>query len=355
MHKSEFSYFLPRHLIAQRPVTPRSAGRLLFLDGAQGGLRDMHFRDLPALLRPDDLLVMNDTRVLPARVFGRKDTGGRVEALVERVLAGGRAMVQLRASKAPLAGQRITLEGGYPVRVLGRHDGFYELQFETDRSVVEVLERAGHVPLPPYIARSDDADDRERYQTVYARTPGAVAAPTAGLHFDDDVLAAVRARGVRTAFITLHVGAGTFQPLRVDDVREHRMHAEYLEIQEAVARQINEARESGRRVIAVGTTVVRALETAVRDDGRVKKYSGETDIFIYPPYRFRGVDAVLTNFHLPESTLLMLVCAFAGTENVLAAYRHAVDKQYRFYSYGDAMFVLPGDHGKRQNSKRYLR
>ncbi|MGE5241627.1 MAG: tRNA preQ1(34) S-adenosylmethionine ribosyltransferase-isomerase QueA [Bacteroidota bacterium] len=338
MRKSDFHYSLPAELIAQFPASPRTASRLMHLDGASGAVRDLRFTDLPTLLRAGDLLVFNDTRVIPARVHGRKDSGGRIEVLVERIRDAHRVLAQVRASKPPKPGQKLALEGGMTAEVRGREGEFYELTFDGEAPVAEVLERIGHVPLPPYIARPDETTDRERYQTVYARHRGAVAAPTAGLHFDAAMLVALEARGVERAFVTLHVGAGTFQPVRADDIREHRMHAESLSVPQATCDQIHAAKREGRRVVAVGTTVVRALETAARD-GTIAPYEGETDIFIYPGYRFRAVDALLTNFHLPESTLLMLVCAFGGTANVLSAYRHAVENKYRFYSYGDAMFV----------------
>ena len=338
MRKSDFHYSLPHDLIAQYPAASRTASRLLALDGASGARRDLRFTDLPALLRAGDLLVFNDTRVIPARLFGHKDSGGRVEVLVERILDAHRVLAQLRASKPPKPGQKLTLEGNVTMTVQQHEGEFYALEFEMDTPVTEILERIGHVPLPPYIERADNASDSERYQTVYAHHPGAVAAPTAGLHFDEAMLARLQGMGVETAFVTLHVGAGTFQPIRVDDIREHRMHAEYLSVSQATCDEINTAKREGRRVVAVGTTVVRALETAA-DGGSVTPHEGETEIFIYPGYRFRIVDALLTNFHLPESTLLMLVCAFGGTENVLNAYRHAVEQKYRFYSYGDAMFV----------------
>jgi S-adenosylmethionine:tRNA ribosyltransferase-isomerase len=338
MRKSDFHYSLPAELIAQFPASPRTASRLLHLDGASGALRDLRFTDLPSLLRAGDLLVFNDTRVIPARVHGRKDSGGRVEVLIERIRDARRVLAQVRASKPPKPGQKLALEGDVTAEVLGREGEFYELAFDGETPVAETLERIGHVPLPPYIARPDETTDRERYQTVYARHRGAVAAPTAGLHFDAAMLAALEAQGVQRAFVTLHVGAGTFQPVRVDDIREHRMHAEFLSAPQATCDKIKAAKQEGRRVVAVGTTVVRALETAARD-GTIAPYEGETDIFIYPGYRFRVVDALLTNFHLPESTLLMLVCAFGGTVSVLGAYRHAVKEKYRFYSYGDAMFV----------------
>ncbi|MHB8727784.1 MAG: tRNA preQ1(34) S-adenosylmethionine ribosyltransferase-isomerase QueA [Sulfuricaulis sp.] len=338
MHKSDFHYSLPPELIAQHPASPRTASRLLVLDGGSGSLRDQRFTDLPALLQAGDLLVFNDTRVIPARLLGRKDSGGRVEALVERVLDARRVLAQVRASKPPRPGQKLMLEGDVTAEVLDRVGEFYVLTFDGNTPVTEVLERIGHVPLPPYIERLDAADDRARYQTVYARHRGAVAAPTAGLHFDDAMLVRLREMNVHSAFVTLHVGAGTFQPIRVDDIRAHRMHAETLRVTQAACDQIGAAKKAGRRVVAVGTTVMRALETAARD-GHLAPYEGETEIFIYPGYHFQVADALLTNFHLPESTLLMLVCAFGGTANVLKAYRHAVESKYRFYSYGDAMFV----------------
>jgi len=293
-----------------------------------------------ARLQAGDLLVFNDTRVLPARLFGTKETGGQVEVLIERLVDEHRVLAQVRASKPPKTGQRIVLEGGVAVRVSARREDFFELHFMSALPVMQILERHGHVPLPPYINRTDEHDDRHRYQTVYARTPGAVAAPTAGLHFDRAMLDRLAACGIETGFVTLHVGAGTFQPVRVEELCTHKMHAESLEVGEEVCAQVHAARAAGRRVVAVGTTVVRALEAAAHR-GRIAPFKGETEIFIYPGYRFQVVEALLTNFHLPESTLLMLVCAFAGTGHVLAAYHHAVEQRYRFYSYGDAMFVTP--------------
>ena len=361
MLRSDFYYDLPLSRIARHPATARTESRLLVLDGATGACRDLQFTDLPAVLRPDDLLVVNDTRVLPARLLGAKDTGGRVELLVERLLDDRRARVQLRASKSPAPGSRLNFDHGIAMTVRSKgDDGFYEVELAGEGALPEVLERIGHMPLPPYIDRTDEALDRERYQTVYAREPGAVAAPTAGLHFDHAMLERLRAMGIEIVSVTLHVGAGTFQPVRVDEITQHRMHRERLVVPAATAEAVNRARAAGRRVVAVGTTVVRALESAVRD-GRVEARDGETDIFIYPGYRFQVVDALLTNFHLPESTLLMLVCAFAdrieargavqgstgrafsGTEAVLAAYRHAVEQGYRFFSYGDAMFLTRTD------------
>ena len=339
MRKSNFNYSLPPELVAQYPASPRTASRLLHLDGASGVIRDLHFTDLPALLRAGDLLVFNDTRVIPARLFGNKESGGRVEVLIERFHDAQHALAQIRCSKPPKSGQKLLLEGDVSVVVRKRVGEFYEIAFGAGLAGMEMLDRIGHVPLPPYIARADEAADRERYQTVYARHRGAVAAPTAGLHFDEAMLGRLKAMGVDSVFVTLHVGAGTFQPLRVDDIREHCMHAEYLRVTPEVCDKINIAKKEGRRVVAVGTTVVRALETAA-NERRVNPFEGETDIFIYPGYRFQIIDALLTNFHLPESTLLMLVCAFAGMENILKAYRHAVEQKYRFYSYGDAMMII---------------
>jgi S-adenosylmethionine:tRNA ribosyltransferase-isomerase len=341
MKKSDFWYQLPPERIAQAPADARTGSRLLVLDGVTGEMQDRLFSDLPSLLRDSDLLVMNDTRVIPARLFGRKESGGRVEVLVERLLDDHRLLGQLRASKSPAVGTALVLGAGERARVLGRQGEFFELEFDGEEALPGVLERIGHTPLPPYITRESDHDtDRERYQTVYARVPGAVAAPTAGLHFDADLLATLDGMGVERCFVTLHVGAGTFQPMRVDDIEHHRMHSEIIEVGADACSRINRARAEGRRVIAVGTTVVRALESAATERG-VIPYEGETDIFIYPGFAFRAVDAMITNFHLPESTLLMLVSAFAGREHVLRAYGHAVERRYRFFSYGDAMFITP--------------
>ena len=337
MRKSDFHYELPIELIAQEPATPRSAARLLCLDRASGAIADRRFLELPGLLRAGDLLVFNDTRVVPARLYGAKESGGRIEVLIDRVLDRTRALAMVRASKSPKPGARLALEGGINASVVGRHGERYELMFDTDNLYKE-LDRAGHVPLPPYIHRPDTPVDRDRYQTVYARSPGAVAAPTAGLHFDPPLLQALSATGVESAFVTLHVAAGTFQPLRAQTIEGQRLHAERLQIDATACERVNRARAEGRRVIAVGTTSVRALESAARA-GRLESVDGETDIFIYPGFQFQLVDALITNFPLPESSLLMLVCAFSGTERVLAAYRHAVGEGYRFYSYGDAMYI----------------
>ncbi|HUO94604.1 MAG TPA: tRNA preQ1(34) S-adenosylmethionine ribosyltransferase-isomerase QueA [Steroidobacteraceae bacterium] len=336
--RADFHYALPPELIAQEPPAVRGASRLLALEGTTGRLRDLRFADLATLLGPGDLLVRNDTRVLPARLHGRKETGGAVEILIERVTGERRVVVQLRASKGARVGQRILLPAEAIATVVGQGTGFVEL--ELDRAVLAYLEAHGEVPLPPYIARAADAHDRERYQTVYARAPGAVAAPTAGLHFDAALLASLEARGIGVADVTLHVGAGTFQPLRSDDLDAHRMHAERLIVPPRTVEAVAAVRARGARVVAVGTTVVRALETAAAG-GALAPFEGETRLFLRPGARFLVVDALVTNFHLPESTLLMLVCAFAGREAVLAAYAHAVEKRYRFFSYGDAMFVTP--------------
>ncbi len=338
MRKSDFDYFLPPELIAQSPAQPRGAGRLLEIDA--DAVRDRQFSDLPQLLRAGDLLVFNDTRVIPARIFGTKrGTGGRVEVFIERILSDRRALVQMHASKSSKPGTELTLEGDTPARVLGRREEFFELEFELrpSESLFDLFERIGHVPLPPYIRRADIETDKNNYQTIFAREPGAVAAPTAGLHFSEAMLEQLRAMQVEVGYVTLHVGAGTFQPMRVEEVEGHRLHAEHIHVGTDICSRIDTAKREGRRVIAVGTTVVRALESAAHT-GALQPFDGETEIFIYPGYTFRVVDALITNFHLPQSTLLMLVCAFAGTERVLAAYGHAVERGYRFFSYGDAVF-----------------
>ena len=340
MKKSDFHYELPPELIAQAPLPERSASRLLLVPPAPAPFVDHGVRDLPQLLQPGDLLVFNDTRVIPARLFGSKASGGRVEILIERLLPGNEARAQIGASKSPRAGSRIALDAGGEAEVLGREGEFYRLRFEVDAPLEAWLQRAGRLPLPPYIHRAPDADDDARYQTVYARQAGAVAAPTAGLHFDQALLEALEARGIESGHVTLHVGAGTFQPVRVDELSEHRMHSEWLNVGARLVEQVRRARARGGRVVAVGTTVVRALESALHD-GELRPFAGETSIFILPGYRIRSVDALLTNFHLPESTLLMLVSAFAGRERIFAAYVHAIRERYRFFSYGDAMLLLP--------------
>ncbi len=338
MRASDFDYALPDALIAEQPAQPRSSSRLLE-SGRDGAIRDRRMCDFPQLLHENDLLVFNDTRVIPARLLGRKDSGGRVEVLVERLLDEHRVLAHVRSSKPPRPGTRLILaDVGLPVDVLGRADDLFELSFATAEPVLDLLDRYGHVPLPPYIKRPDSRADRDDYQTLYAKHPGAVAAPTAGLHFDAELLGQLDALGIRTTCVTLHVGAGTFQPLRSDNLADHVMHAEHVQVNEQVCAAVQQARARGGRVVAVGTTVVRSLETAAGDGG-LKPFHGDTRLFITPGYRFRVVDALLTNFHLPQSTLLMLVCAFAGYQPVMAAYRHAIEQQYRFYSYGDAMFV----------------
>jgi len=355
MLRTDFRFELPKELIAQRPTQERSASRLLTVDRATGTRRDLQFRDFPSLVDSRDLLVFNDTRVLPARAFGRKDSGGRVELLLERALSANRALAHVRASKGLKDGAVVRFAAGQSARMLGREGELFVLEFSCN--VVEFFQAHGEIPLPPYIDRAAEDTDRERYQTVYARIPGAIAAPTAGLHFDEAIFAALRARGVPHAFVTLHVGAGTFAPVRDEDIAGHRMHAEYLEVSASTCAAINGVRAAGGRVIAVGTTVVRSLETAAvgaeglgaeglggeglggEGENRVAPYRGTTRIFIKPGYVFRAVDAMVTNFHLPESTLLMLCGAFVGTEALLAAYAHAVEERYRFFSYGDAMFI----------------
>ena len=341
MKTSDFHYDLPQELIAQAPLAERSASRLLVVPAGAAAFEDRSVRELPSLLRAGDLLVFNDTRVIPARLFGHKATGGRVEIMIERLLADDTALVQLGVSKPPQIGSRIALDAGGQAEVLAREDdGFWRLRFDVGGPLETWLQQAGQLPLPPYIERRPDAADAERYQTVFAREAGAVAAPTAGLHFDQAMLDALHAGGVGVGYITLHVGAGTFQPVRVDDVEHHHMHSEWISVGQALVDQITRTRAAGGRVIAVGTTVVRALESASAD-GALRPFSGDTRIFIYPGYRFRVIDGLMTNFHLPESTLLMLVSAFAGKPRIFAAYGHAVRERYRFFSYGDAMLLWP--------------
>jgi len=335
MQTSDFSYDLPQELIAQYPAQQRTGSRLLVVDRDKE-LTDLQFSDFPQLLRKNDLLVFNDTRVMAARMYGRKETGGKVEILLERLLPENRALAQIRASKSPKAGSSIMV-GGTRLTVEGREGDMFILSMDTP-GFMSLMADYGHMPLPPYIQRDDESFDESRYQTVYANQEGSVAAPTAGLHFDEALLAELEKRGVETARVTLHVGAGTFQRVRVENLAEQVMHAEWLQVSQAVCDQVAATRERGGRVIAVGTTSVRSLESAAAD-GVLKPYEGDTRLFITPGYRFKVVDALLTNFHLPESTLLMLVCAFAGYEETMAAYRHAVAHEYRFFSYGDAMFL----------------
>jgi S-adenosylmethionine:tRNA ribosyltransferase-isomerase len=338
MRTSDFEFDLPANLIAQFPATERSGSRLLCLDGNTGVLKDSMFRDLSNLVSPRDLLVFNDTRVIKARLNGYKASGGKVEVLVERVLDDSRALAHVRASHAPKSGMRLHLAEMIEAEVVGRSDDLFELKFHGDIPLMELLERYGSLPLPPYITHAPDADDEQRYQTVYARQPGAVAAPTAGLHFDETILQQLQERGVKTASVTLHVGAGTFQPVRVENLAEHKMHSEWFDVPQATVDDIQATWQRGGRVVSVGTTAMRALESAARG-GEIKAGTGDTDIFITPGYRFRVVDCLLTNFHLPRTTLLMLVSAFGGVGHIRNAYRHAVEQRYRFFSYGDAMLI----------------
>lgn len=340
----DFDFALPEALVAQHPASQRAASRLLRVEAAS--LSDLRFADLPQLLNPGDLLVMNDTKVIKARFFGQKDTGGQVEVMLERILDARHALAQVRASKAPKAGCRLDLAGAFSVRVNQRRDGFFLLALEDGREDFWSLAEAhGRLPLPPYITHTPAAEDEARYQTIYARVPGAVAAPTAGLHFDAGVLGKIAARGVRTAYLTLHVGAGTYQPVRVERICEHKMHKEYFVLPKETAAAIRQTRAAGGRVVAVGTTALRALESAARGHGEARARCGETDIFITPGFDFRVTDVLITNFHLPRSTLLMLVSAFAGVERIRAAYAHAIEREYRFFSYGDAMLLTRAKAG----------
>lgn len=336
---TDFDYDLPEQLIANYPLAQRTASRLLVVDRVDGPKADRSFSDITDYLQPGDLLVFNNTKVIPARLYGQKETGGKIEVLVERLQDEQTVLAHVRSSKSPKSGSVLQFGDDLTVTVLSRQDDLFELQFSTQHTVLEWLELLGHMPLPPYIKRDDELSDKTRYQTVYAEIDGAVAAPTAGLHFDDALLDKLKVQGVQTAFLTLHVGAGTFQPVRVDNILEHKMHAEYAVIDEALCAQIRATKHAGKRVIAVGTTSVRALESAACDTHMIDTLCGDTDIFIYPGYQYQIVDAMITNFHLPKSTLLMLVSAFASREVMLQAYHHAVAEQYRFFSYGDAMLL----------------
>lgn len=339
MQLSDFHFDLPNELIARYPLENRSECRLLCLDGPSGKLENGIFTDILDKLHEGDLLVFNNTRVIPARLYGRKASGGKIEILVERILDNNRVLAHVKASKSPKVGAELLLgeHDQYQITMLARHDALFELQFPDD--VLTILNQIGHIPLPPYIDRPDDEHDREVYQTVYNKVPGAVAAPTAGLHFDDGLLNQLKQKGVEMAFVTLHVGAGTFQPVRVDNITDHVMHAEYAEVPQEVVDAVLACKARGKRVIAVGTTSVRALESAAQKTGHIAPFFADTRIFIYPGYHFNVVDALITNFHLPESTLIMLVSAFAGYENTMHAYQQAVQERYRFFSYGDAMFI----------------
>ena len=338
MKKSDFFYHLPEHLIAQKPLTDRTGSRLLCLNKKTGQLKDQMFIDFVDLINENDLLVFNDTKVIPARLYGKKQTGGKVEILIERVLDEYHALAHIRASKSPKTDAQIELDNGFSCVVTDRENDLFKLQFDREKPLLELLDQIGHIPLPPYITRADDAEDITRYQTVFARNLGAVAAPTAGLHFDQQIIDKLEQKRVGKAYVTLHVGSGTFQPVRVDDLSEHIMHKEYYSVSQNTVIAIQQTKEKGGRIIAIGTTAVRALESASRS-GQLKAGFGDTDLFITPGYRFKSVDAMLTNFHLPESTLLMLISAFAGYESVMGAYQHAIDQSYRFFSYGDAMLL----------------
>lgn len=340
MKLSDYHFDLPPALIAQHALEERTASRLLCLDGKTGDIVDRVFSDLPDLLMPNDLVVFNESRVIPARMFGKKATGGAVELLVERVVSEKVALCHVRASKSPKPRTKIFLEGGISALVMGRQEALFELEFTGDGSVFDMLDKHGHIPLPPYIERADQESDRARYQTVYAREPGSVAAPTAGLHFDAAILEKIKAKGIKTAFVTLHVGAGTFKPVQCDNLEDHVMHAERVDVSRHVCDLITQTRAAGGRIIAVGTTVVRSLESAAKS-GQIKPYSGDTQLFITPGWDFKVIDVMVTNFHLPGSTLLMLVSAFAGYQTTRNAYTHAIEKAYRFFSYGDAMFITP--------------
>lgn len=337
MLKSDLHFELPEELIAQFPLSARTDSRLLIVE-ENALFRDATFRDFPSLLRSGDLLVLNDTRVIPARLYGKKESGGRIEILIERVLDSQTALVHMRASKSPKAGARLFIDGGHECCVIERRDALFVLEFDQRATVMDVLEAVGHIPLPPYISRADTPSDLERYQTVFSLNPGAVAAPTAGLHFDEDLLNRLSLNGIGRVSVTLHVGSGTFLPVRADNLDDHQMHSERCLVSKETVRRILETRAQGGRIVAVGTTAVRALESAARS-GQLEPYDGETDIFIQPGFTFNVVDALLTNFHLPESTLIALVSAFGGYSNVMAAYQHAVREKYRFFSYGDAMFL----------------
>jgi len=339
MNLTDFQYQLPDELIARYPAEQRTASRLLAMDRHDGDLGHHGFVDLVNLLKPNDLLIFNNTRVIPARLFGEKETGGKVEVMVERITSGSRGVAQIRASKSPKPGSRILLDKDLSIRVVDRVDDMFLIESDDEASLAMVLQAVGHMPLPPYIDREDEQMDRERYQTVYSEREGAVAAPTAGLHFDQTILNTLRDKGVNFAFVTLHVGAGTFQPVRAEQIEDHKMHSEYAEVGADVCNQIREARAAGGRIIAVGTTSVRCIETASVAKGWIEPYFGDTEIFIYPGYEYKSVDAMITNFHLPESSLIMLVSAFAGRENTLNAYQTAIEEKYRFFSYGDAMFI----------------
>jgi S-adenosylmethionine:tRNA ribosyltransferase-isomerase len=344
MLKSDFYFHLPENLIAKFPLKNRSSSKLLYLNGEDGSLKDCYFYNVLDFLKPGDLLVFNNTKVIPARLYGKKETGGLFELLVERILDNKRVLAHVKSSKSPKKGSRLIFSDQIEAQMIDRQGALFELEFKCENTVLDILNQIGHIPLPPYIDRSDEEQDKSRYQTVYSKVPGAVAAPTAGLHFDEELIAKIKAKGIDVAFVTLHVGAGTFQPVREDDIHKHHMHSEFVNVSEEVVDKILSTKKSGGRVIAVGTTSVRSLESAaqasLKEKGEIiAPFSNDTSIFIYPGYKFQIIDALITNFHLPESTLIMLVSAFAGYKNTMQAYTHAIDNQYRFFSYGDAMFI----------------
>ena len=347
MQLSDFTYDLPPELIAQEALVDRSASRLLHLDISSSDsdkislaqLHNRRFNDILDLINPNDLLIFNNTRVIPARLIGTKDTGGKVEVMIERVLDNHRALAHVRANKSPKAGGKLLLENEINAEVIERHDTLFEIYFKHESTVYELLEKFGHIPLPPYIEREDTESDRERYQTVFAEEVGAVAAPTAGLHFTPELLKALSVKGVETAKVTLHVGAGTFLPVRVNNLENHVMHAEWVEVDQETCDAVAACKSRGGKVVAVGTTSVRSLESAAKETCTLQPFTGDTRLFITPGFKFNVVDSMITNFHVPESTLLMLVSAFSGYENIMNAYRHAVDEKYRFFSYGDAMYL----------------
>jgi len=338
MQKTDFHFDLPEKLIAQYPTEERTASRLLYLNRESNVIQDKKFTDIVSLLEPDDLLVMNNTRVIAARLYGKKQTGGTVEILIERVLSENRALAFIRSSKSPRINSKLFFKNDVCAEVIGRHEDLFEIRFIGHKPLMSILDELGEIPLPPYMTRNPEREDQERYQTVFAKHQGAVAAPTAGLHFDEAILEKIESSGIETGFVTLHVGAGTFKPIRVDNILEHKMHHERVEVSPDICEKIIQTKAKGGRVVAVGTTVVRSLESAALS-GSLKPFNEETNIFIYPGFRFNVVDALITNFHLSESTLLMLVCAFADKSQVMTAYSHAVNQEYRFFSYGDVMFI----------------
>jgi S-adenosylmethionine:tRNA ribosyltransferase-isomerase len=347
MRLTDFTFNLPDNLIARYPLEERTASRLLSLDGANGEINHGHFNDIKELIKPGDLLIFNNTRVIPARLNAHKETGGKIEVLIERLISDTEALAHIRSSKSPKPESKIILEDGTVLTVLGRKDNLFIIKTVAGQDLLNILDSIGHIPLPPYIDRPDEDSDHERYQTVYSKHKGAVAAPTAGLHFSEELIEQLKSNGVETGFVTLHVGAGTFQPVRVDDISEHKMHSEWFEVTAELVKQVQQTKARGGKVIAVGTTSVRCLESASKT-GELIPFSGDTDIFITPGYEFKIVDVLITNFHLPESTLIMLVSAFSGRDNILSAYQAAIDEQYRFFSYGDAMFLTKTDLTKKK-------